>query len=169
MWAAPNVKTRRIIKAMDKNQAVIVAVFSNNTAAEAAIENLREWDKRVGEVKLGAIGKVQYLDGKVKSEVVHGGLFNRSMPISTDAVRVLAQELDTRVAVVVACDDYESGMVSDSLTRDGGRILATTSGRTDEEIAKEQKEIADALTEQAIKSSAEVAKRGAGRNTNRPL
>lgn len=153
---------------MNKNETVIIAAFADDTAAEAAIDALRDWDKRVREVKLGVIGRVHYVDGVVKADVVHGGLFNRSMPITDDAVRVLAQELDSRVAVVVACDDYEAAMVTDSLTRGGGRILASTYERTAEEKEKEEKEVAEALTEQAIRSAAGKAK-DPGRSTNRPL
>ncbi len=155
---------------MNSNETIVVAAFPDGAAAEAAIENLRQWDKRVRDVKLGVIGKVTYEDGATTAEVVHGGLFNRAMPISDDAVRVLGQELSGgRVAVVVACDDFEMSMVSDSLVRDGGRILATNYERTDEEIAQENEAVEDALTEQAIEEAAERAKLSPNRNIHPPV
>lgn len=155
---------------MNSNEMIVIAAFTDGAAAEAAVENLRQWDKRVRDVKLGAIGKVYNDGGTVRSEVVHGGLFNRSMPITGAAVTTLGQELsDGRVAVVVACDDYEMSMVSDSLIRDGGRILATNYERTDEEIARENEAVEDALTEQAIREAAERAKLSPNRNINRPV
>lgn len=155
---------------MNANETIIVAAFVDEAAAEAAVENLRAWDERVRDVKLGVIGKVFYEDGAIRTKVVHGGLFNRSMPISDEAVRTLGQELSGgRVAVVVACDDFEASMVSDSIVRDGGQVLATNYERTDEEIAQENEAVEDALTEQAIKEAAERAKLSPNRNINPPV
>lgn len=155
---------------MNANETIIVAAFVDEAAAEAAVEKLRAWDERVRDVKLGVIGKVFYEDGAIRTKVVHGGLFNRSMPITDDAVRALGQELSGgRVAVVVACDDFEASMVRDSIVRDGGRMLVTNYERTEEEIALENEAVEDALTEQALEEAAEKAKLAAGRNLNRPL
>ena len=123
---------------MNKNDAVIVGAFPDEAAAEAAIDALREWDKRSREVKLGVIGLVHHVDGVTTADIVHGtfgSFFSRKLPISDDAVRVLGQELDGRVAVVVACDDFEADMVSDLLTRGGGSILARRGEHTAEEAA----------------------------------
>ena len=46
---------------MDSNEIVVVAAFADQAAAESAIESLREWDKRVDEVKLGNIATVHKL------------------------------------------------------------------------------------------------------------
>ncbi len=157
---------------MNKNDSVIVGAFPNAAAAEAAIDALREWDKRTREVKLGVIAVVNYVDGVVGSDVVHGtfgSFFNRKLPISDDAVRVLGQELDDRVAVVVACDDFEADMVSDLLTRGGGSILARKGEQTAEETAEQEKQVNQALMEQAVREASRSAKISAGRNTNRPL
>ncbi len=154
---------------MNKNDSVIVAAFPNEDAAEAAIVALREWDKRTGEVKLGVIGLVHHVDGATKADVVHGSLFNRSLPIGPDAVRVLGQELGSGVAVVVACDDFEAQMVSDVMTRGGGEILARKGERTAEEIAKEERQINAALMDRAVFEAAEAAKISPNRNIYRPL
>jgi hypothetical protein len=157
---------------MNKNESVVVAAFSGEDGAEAAITHLQEWDDRVDEVKLGSILTVRMVDGVVESEVAHRGIwgsfFNRRTPIAREAIKALANELGSRIAVVVACDDFESSMVADILTKDGGKILASTSGRTAEESAKEEKEIADALTENAIRAAVEKAKLSPNRGYNEP-
>jgi hypothetical protein len=91
------------------------------------------------------------------------------LPITKEGLRTLARELGNRVAVVVACDDYEASMVSDILTRDGGRILVSSSGLTDEDIAKQEKEVSDALTEQAIRGLTDKAKLTSGRDFDEPV
>jgi len=154
---------------MNKNDSVIVAAFPNEDAAEAAIVALREWDKRTREVKLGVIGLVHHVDGATKTDVVHGTFFNRSLPISDAAVRVLGQELGNRVAVVVACDDYEAEMVADVLTRGGGEVLARKGERTREEGAEEERKVNEALMERAINEAAEAAKISPNRNIHRPV
>lgn len=154
---------------MNKNKTIVVAAFSDEPAAERAADNLREWDKRVGEVKLGTIGLVHMVEGVIKADVIHGSLFHRSLPISAEALRVLAQELGNRVALVVACDDYEAQMVVDNLTRDGGQVVANTRDHTDEERAEEAEEVNKALVEQAIYEAATQAKLSPGRNIHRPL
>lgn len=154
---------------MNKNDSVIVAAFPNEAAAEAAIVSLREWDKRSREVQLGAIGLVHHVDGATKADVVHGSLFNRSLPISDDAVRVLGQELDSRVAVVVACDDYEADMVSDLLTRGGAELLARKGEHTRGEGAEEERKVDEALMERAIYEAVEAAKISPNRNIYRPV
>jgi hypothetical protein len=155
---------------MNKNETVIIAAFADEVAAEVAIEHMHEWDKRVRDVKLGVIGTVKNDGGVLRSNVVHGSLFHRSMPISRDAERVLAQELSGgRVAVVVACDNFEAAMVSDSLTRDGGRILAHTDERAKEDVAREAEVAAQALAEESLKKAAAEAKQKASPNVNRPV
>jgi hypothetical protein len=155
---------------MSKNETVIIAAFADDAAAEAAIEKLREWDKRVRDVKLGVIGAVKNDGGAVQSKVVHGGLFNRAMPISSDAEKVLAQELSGgRVAVVVACDEFEAGMVAESLTSSGGRIMANADKRAKDDIAREGEASAKALAEESLRKAATEAKRKGDPNVNRPV
>lgn len=56
---------------MDKNEHVVIAVFEDRAAAEAAVEHLKKWDKASGDIKLGAIGLL-YKDGnEVKSVIGH--------------------------------------------------------------------------------------------------
>jgi len=155
---------------MNDNETIIIAGFADRLAAEAAVTRLRQWDKRVDDVKLGVIGVVTNEGGVVKSEVIDSGFFNRQMPITDDAARVLGNELaGGRVAVVVACDDYEASMVSDSLVRDGGVIMASTYERTAEEIAAENKAVDQALAEEALEEAAEKAKLTPNRNIHRPV
>jgi hypothetical protein len=109
---------------MNKNENIVIALFSDETAADAAISNLRQWDERVGEVKLGKIGKVTNQDGRIKSELVQSGLLQREFPISKKAIQALGKELAAgQAAVVVKADDFEVEMVADSLKRDGGQVL----------------------------------------------
>ena len=154
---------------MKSNETAVIAAFADEAAAESAIEMLREWDKRVGEVKLGNIATVRMLNGEIKTDVVSSSLLNRSVPISNDAVRVLAQELGVSVAVVVACDDYEAGMVADTLARAGGRILANTAIFSKEEVARQEQTVAKALEDEAIKDGVEKVKRDAISDVKRPV
>lgn len=154
---------------MNKNETIVVATFADEQAAERAANTLREWDKRVREVKLGVIGIVHMVDGVIKGDVIHGSFFHRSLPVSDDALRVLAQELGDRVALVVSCDDYEAKMVADSLTRDDGQIVANTRDYTDEERAKEAEEVDKALMERAIHEAAEQARLSPGRDVYRAV
>jgi hypothetical protein len=154
---------------MNKNETVVIAAFNDEAAVESAIDHLREWDKRVEEVKLGVIGRVHKdAGGVVRSEVVHGGLFHRAMPISDKGVTALAQELSGRIGLVVACDDYEAEMVCDSLKRDGGTILINSYERTPEEAAKHAKQVADAQTEAAIQEAVRQAKQSPNRDYIEP-
>lgn len=52
---------------MDKNENVVVAIFEDRAAAEAAVERLKKWDKASEDIKLGAIGLLYKEDGEVKS------------------------------------------------------------------------------------------------------
>ncbi len=154
---------------MNKNETIVVAAFTDESAAVRAADNLREWDKRVREVKLGVIGMVHMVDGVIKGDVIHGTFFHRSLPISDDALRVLVQELGDRVALVVSCDDFEAQMVADNLARDNGRVVVNTLDHTDEERAKEAKEVQEALMEEAVREAAVKVKLSPGRNINQPV
>lgn len=56
---------------MDKNEHVVVAVFEDRTAAEAAVEHLKKWDKANDDIKLGAIGLLYKEGNEVKSVIGH--------------------------------------------------------------------------------------------------
>lgn len=56
---------------MDKNEHVIVAVFEDRAAAEAAVEHLKKWDKATDDIKLGAIGLLYKEGDEVKSLIGH--------------------------------------------------------------------------------------------------
>lgn len=154
---------------MNKNETIVVAAFTDESAAARAADNLREWDKRVREVKLGVIGMIHMVDGVIKGDAIHGTFFKRSLPISDDALQMLAQGLGDQVALVVSCDDFEAQMVADSLTRDDGRVVVNTLDRTDEERAKEAREVNEALMEEAVREAAVKVKLSPGRNINQPV
>lgn len=54
---------------MDKNENVVVAIFEDRAAAEAAIDKLKKWDKASDDIKLGAIGLLYKENGQVKSVI----------------------------------------------------------------------------------------------------
>jgi len=56
---------------MNKNENVVIAVFEDGPAAEAAVARLKQWDKASEDVKLGAIGLLYKEDGQVKTTVGH--------------------------------------------------------------------------------------------------
>ncbi len=58
---------------MDKNDNVVVAVFEDKAAAEAAINKLKQWDKAADDIKLGAVGLLYKEGDKVKSSINHQG------------------------------------------------------------------------------------------------
>ena len=51
-----------------KNQQLVLAFFDTETAADAAVEALKKWDKATDAIKLGAIGVlVKDEKGKIKT------------------------------------------------------------------------------------------------------
>lgn len=58
---------------MNKNENVVVAIFEDRAAAEAAIERLKKWDKASDDVKLGAIGLLYKEGEEVKASIGHQG------------------------------------------------------------------------------------------------
>jgi DnaJ-class molecular chaperone len=60
-------------------------------------------------------------------------------------------------------------MVTDSLVRDGGRLLVNTSVKTPEEIAAEQKAVGEALFEDAVEKTSEKNTRPSTYNINKPM
>lgn len=56
---------------MDKNDNVVVAIFEDKTAAEAAIEHLKKWDKASDDINLGAIGLLYKVNDEVKAVIGH--------------------------------------------------------------------------------------------------
>lgn len=155
---------------MNENENAVVAVFPDQATAEAAVEELRAWDKRVDEVKLGNIGTVANEGGAVRKHLVQAGLFHRTFPISDAAAGTLANELgEGQVAVCVSADDYEVSMVTDLFTRKGGRIVAAHYERTAEEIEKEQKDIEHAQFTDAVETQVEKDSRPTSYNMNKPM
>ena len=58
---------------MNNNDNVVVALFEDQAAAEAAINRLKQWDKSTKDVKLGAVGLLYKEGDKVKSVINHQG------------------------------------------------------------------------------------------------
>ena len=52
----------------NKNEHAVVALFDNITAADIAIEQLKQWDAASDEIKLGAIGIISKDGDKVKTQ-----------------------------------------------------------------------------------------------------
>lgn len=56
---------------MYNNENVVVAIFEDKAAAEAAIERLKKWDKASDDINLGAIGLLYKVNGEVKANIGH--------------------------------------------------------------------------------------------------
>lgn len=54
---------------MNKNDRVMIALFKDEAAADQAVDELKEWDRARPDYKLGAIGKLQLVDGEIKTSV----------------------------------------------------------------------------------------------------
>ncbi len=131
---------------MNTNENSVVALFPNQAAADEAIEHLVKWDKASKDVKLGAIGKVTLENGKVKGDVVHGGIFNRSLHLDDEMVAACTEHLDDeKVVVVVRSDDYEVSLVRSNLQMAGGALPQFINPYTGKELADEQEALKDGL------------------------
>jgi hypothetical protein len=110
---------------MNDNENCVVAYFVNEAAADAAVVELRKWDDRVKDVKLGTIGKIlRDASGKVKVDIVHGGLFKNHLHLSDADVATIGLQLDgTKVALGVNADDYEVSMLKTNLEMAGGSVI----------------------------------------------
>jgi hypothetical protein len=56
-------------KKKDKNEHVVIAIFPSQSAADSAMEGLKQWDGANDEVKLGAVGTISKEKGKLKTSV----------------------------------------------------------------------------------------------------
>lgn len=131
---------------MNTNENSVVALFPNQAAADQAIEHLMKWDKASKDVKLGAIGKVTLKDGEVKADVVHGGIFNRSLHLDDQTVVACTEYLDDeKVIVVVRSDDYEVSLVRSNFQMAGGELPQFIDPYTGDEKRAEQKAGEDAV------------------------
>ena len=131
---------------MNTNENSVVALFPNQEAADQAIEHLMKWDKASKDVKLGAIGKVTLEGGAIKADVVHGGIFNRSLHLDEATVAACTPFLDDeKVIVVVRSDDYEVSLVRSNLQMTGGALPQFINPYTDQELAEEAEAGKDAV------------------------
>jgi uncharacterized membrane protein len=63
----------------NKNDRLVIAYYSNKSAAEAAAEDLKQWDKANDDIKLGAIGVISLDENSGKIEVDEIGQRNTRM------------------------------------------------------------------------------------------
>jgi hypothetical protein len=56
-------------KKKDKNEHVVIALFPSQAAADSALDAIKQWDGANDEVKLGAIGSIAKVKGKIKTSV----------------------------------------------------------------------------------------------------
>lgn len=123
---------------MNTNENSVVALFPNQAAADAAIDHLLKWDKNSKDVKLGAIGKVTLENGEIKADVVHGGIFKKSLHLDDQIVAACTEHLDDeKVVVVVRSDDYEVSLVRSNLQMTGGDLPQFIDPYTSDERADE--------------------------------
>ena len=105
------------------NATSVCAVFDDMESAQQAIDELHTWDKRVKEVKLGAIGTVALHDGQPKPKVHVGGIFSRALHLSNEDLSTIGTVIDGgKVAVVVPTDDHEYSLVRTHLEKQGGKL-----------------------------------------------
>lgn len=133
---------------MNSNENCVVAYFENDAAADAAVSRLRQWDERVKDVKLGTIGKIFRGEKGVKVDIVHGGLFNRSLRLNETEANIIGNYLTgTLVALAVNADDYEVSMVKSNLEMAGGSVVAFADPYDSDERAQEEAAARDAAAE----------------------
>lgn len=109
---------------MNKNDNCVVAYFENDAAADAAVLKLRQWDERSDDVKLGTVAKISRDGERVEVDIVHGGLFNRSLRLTQNELDIVGRYLSgALVAVAVNADDYEVSMVKSNLKMAGGSVV----------------------------------------------
>lgn len=128
---------------MNDNENCVVAYFVNEAAADAAVVELRKWDDRVKDVKLGTIGKIfREADGTVKVDIIHkGGIFKNHLHLSDADLATIGAELkDALVAVAVNADDYEVSMLETNLRVAGGSVIALGNVFDAEERAEADKQ-----------------------------
>src|SRR5262249_22367972 len=55
--------------AESKNEHVVIAIYTDQIAAEQAVDSLKRWDRASSEIKLGAIGTIAKEGDKVRTHV----------------------------------------------------------------------------------------------------
>jgi hypothetical protein len=135
---------------MNDNENCVVAYFVSDALADNAIAELRKWDERVKDIKLGTIGKIlREADGTVKVDIIHkGGMFKNHLHLSdTDLATIGAELKDAMVAVAVNADDYEVSMLETNLRVAGGSVIPLGNVYDTVERAEAEKQLKNDIAE----------------------
>ena len=116
--------------AKQKDDQVVIALFTDKDAAKAAEKSVKQWDKSDKNVKTGDMGIIFMKGDKVKTHLDHmydigGAFFKKETGLTKDEIAKVGKALDGgQVAVVVTCTEDDVSDVSDELTKAGGTVKA---------------------------------------------
>ena len=156
---------------------LVLAFFDNETAADAAVEDLKQWDKATKEIKLGATGVLVKDDkGKIKTHKLGkrktgtGAVLFGLAAILTGGATLLAGVVFG--GIVGSFFRKGLGMSKDDLARidgelDGGKAAVAVVAEPAEATAisaklaelggaPESHEVSDAVVEEAVAAAAEA-------------
>ena len=114
--------------AKQKDDHVVIALFTNEVAAKAGEKSVKKWDKSDKDVKLGNVGMIYTKGDKIKSHIDHwydlgDSFFKHDTGLTKDEIDKIAKALDGgQVAVVVVCTADDVTVVSKELTTAGGTV-----------------------------------------------
>lgn len=114
--------------AKQKDDHVVIALFTDEDAAKAGEETVKKWDKSDKDVKLGNVGLIYKKGDKIKTHIDHmydigGAFFKHDTNLTKDEVDKIGKALDGgQTAVVVACAADDVKVVSAELTKAGGTV-----------------------------------------------
>jgi hypothetical protein len=117
----------------NKNDNVVVALFANRAAAEAARQQLQTWDKADDSVKLGHMGIITNEDGTVKTSVPRN--WGKGMVVGAVAALLTPIALVGGVLAGGAAGSFfkkdlnltkeEAQMIGDHLDEGGAALIVT--------------------------------------------
>ncbi len=114
--------------AKEKDDHVVIALFTDKDAAKAGEKAVKKWDKSDKDVKLGNMGIIYMKGDKIKTHIDHmydvgGAFFDKDTNLTKDEIGKIAKALDGgQTAVVVACAADDVTAVSKELTTAGGTV-----------------------------------------------
>ena len=114
--------------AKQKDDHVVIALFTDEDAAKAGEKAVKKWDKSDKDVKLGNVGLIYTKGDKIKTHIDHwydigDSYFKHDTGLTKDEIDKIAKALDGgQVAVVVACTADDVTVVSKELTTAGGTV-----------------------------------------------
>lgn len=114
-------------KPVDKNDHVVIALFGDEQAAQAAIDGIKVWDKANDQMKLGAIGLLRKEGDKVKTSV--GRKTGRGVAIGA-TVGIIGAVLTGGASLIAGA--VGAGTLGGAV----GAFLKNSMGLTKEEIAQ---------------------------------